>query len=73
VSTASVMLSALLVLHTSPRARLLYSNTPARLRRQLPGPAPAPAPSGECGELPELGKLMGLSLDWTLMECPRGL
>jgi hypothetical protein len=46
------------------------------LRRQLL-PA-APAPSGDCdgptcGELPELGRLMGRDLDWALMECPRGL
>ena len=70
------MLKARLVLQTNPKARLLYSNTPARLRRQLPEP---PAPScelgapPECGELPELGRLMGRCLDWALMEGPRGL
>jgi hypothetical protein len=71
------MLKVLLVLQTNPKARLLYSNTPVRLRRQLP--VPPPAPSVEfgappiCGELPELGRLMGRGLDWALMEGPRGL
>jgi hypothetical protein len=64
-----------LVLQTSPRARLLYSNTPDRFRRQPP-PAPPFGELGEppmCGALPERGRLMGRGLDWALMECPRGL
>src|ERR1700753_1932929 len=77
VSAASVMLNGLLVLQPSASARRLYSNTPARLRRQ-PRFAAA-APSGACGEVPNcgdppvLGRLIGRVLDWALMEGPRGL
>ncbi len=77
VKTASVMLRVLLVLQTNASARRLYSKTPARLRRHprfsaavLSG---ACAELPRCGELPLLGRLIGLDLDWSLMKGPRGL
>src|SRR5277367_4285045 len=48
VSKASVMLSALLVVHTRTSARRLYANTPNRLRGRLFGSAAGAAP--KCGE-----------------------